>query len=306
MYDAIIIGGGPAGLAAAIYLVRKKLKTLLITSEYGGQAAKAADIENYLGFAKISGPDLMAKFVEHIEALEVETLSGTEVKEIAKNNNLFTVKTENEQFETKTVMITSGKMPRRLEMPGEDQYIGKGVGFCAVCDGPLFAGKVVAVVGGGNSALDAAIEIEKYAEKVIMLNLDPEFKGDEVRKDHIKESKKIEVLSEVQVTEIFGEQFVKGLKYKDLKNDAAKEIACDGVFVEIGWTPATKFVDSVLKLNEIGEIIVDKENQTSIDGIFAAGDVTDIKEKQILIAAGEGAKAALSLWAYLVQNKKLS
>jgi len=306
MYDAIIIGGGPAGITAAIYLVRKKLKTLLITEEFGGQAAKSAEMENYPGFKKISGPELLAKFMDQIESLAVESKSGLAVEEIAKKDKTFLIKAGDETFETKTVIIASGKMPRKLEVPGEDEFLGKGVAYCAICDAPLFNGKIVAVAGGGNSALDSAIEIEKYASKIYMLNLNPDFQGDEVRKDHIKESKKIEVIHEAQIMEIFGEQFMKGIKYKDLKSGENKELSCDGIFVEIGWTPSTDFVANLVELNELKEIKIDLENQTSIPGVFAAGDVTDVKEKQVVIAAGEGAKAALNAWQYLIKNRMLS
>lgn len=299
MYDSIIVGGGPAGMSAAIYLVRKKMKTLLISPDSGGQAAKSAEIENYLGYTKISGPELMQKFIDHTDALGVEKEIGVEVKSIVEIEQGFKLTTDTTSYETKSVVIASGKVPRPLGVPGEDKYIGKGIGYCAICDGPLFASKTVAVIGGGNSALDAALEIEKYAEKVYLVNLNSDFQGDEIRKDRVKESKKIEILAEVATMEFFGEQFLKGLKYKN-KAGETKDLACDGAFVEIGWTPATSLVKGLVKLNELKEIIINNENKTNVPGIFAAGDVTDIKEKQIIIAAGEGAKAALNAWQYLV------
>lgn len=306
MYDCIIIGGGPAGMSAAIYLIRKKLNILLVTPEFGGQAAKASEIENYLGYGKISGPELLAKFAGQIEDLSLETKSGAEVKAVTKKENAFEVKTADEIYEAKTVLIASGKTPRRLGIPGEEQFIGKGISYCAICDGPLFKDKVVTVIGGGNSALDAAIEIEKHAAKVYILNLNEDFQGDEIRKDHVKNSAKIEVISQAQITEVFGEQFIKGLKYKEIKTGQIKELACEGIFVEIGWMPATDFVKDLVELNELKEIKIDRENQTNVAGIFAAGDVTDVKEKQIIVAAGEGAKAALVLWKYLLVNRMLS
>ena len=302
MYDAIVIGGGPAGLSAAIYLVRKKVKTLVLTTEQGGQAAKSAEIENYLGFTKLSGVELTQKFQEHAEAIGVEIKDGQDVRIIAKTDAGFEIKTKDETFEAKAVLVASGKTPSRLNIPGEDDFVGKGISFCATCDGPLFCNKTVTVIGGGNSALDAALELEKYASRVYMINLNADFQGDEVRKDRVSESDKIEVLSEAKTKEFFGEQFLKGIKYED-KAGQTKEIATDGAFIEIGWAPATSSVKDLVELNELKEIKIDRDNKTSAEGIFAAGDVTDIKEKQIIIAAGEGAKAALNLWKWLVVKK---
>ncbi len=302
MLDSIVIGGGPAGMSAAIYLIRKKMNILLISPDFGGQAAKSSEVENYLGFETISGPELMQKFSSHIEKLGVQTKQGEEVKSIAKTETGFMVKTAEGEYETKTVLIASGKMPRRLNVPGEEDFFGKGISYCAICDGPLFHDKVVAIIGGGNSALDAALEIEKYAAKVVLVNLEKDFIGDEIRKDRVKESKKIETIFEATTTEFFGEQFLKGLKYKD-KDGQIKEVACDGAFVEVGWTPATGFAKDLVELNPLAEIKIDLENKTNVSGIFAAGDVTDIKEKQIIIAAGEGAKAALNAWQYIVLKK---
>lgn len=302
MYDSIIIGGGPAGMSAAIYLVRKKMKTLLISLDLGGQAAKSNEIENYLGYTKISGPELQQKFSDHVEALGVEIKSDEEVKSVTKIDQGFKVTTDSGEYETKSVIMTSGKVPRPLGVPGEVDFIGKGIGYCAVCDGPLFRDKTVAVIGGGNSALDSALELEKYCSKVYLVNLNADFQGDEVRKDKIKVSSKIEILCEVETVGFFGEQFLKGLKYKNKEGDTI-DLACDGAFVEIGWTPATGIVKDLVELNNIAEIKIDRENKTSCPGIFAAGDVTDIKEKQMIIAAGEGAKAALNTWSYVILKK---
>jgi len=299
MYDSIIIGGGPAGMSAAIYLGRKKMKVLLLTLDFGGQAAKSSEVENYLGFKKISGPDLSAKFQEHIEAIGIESKT-TVVKVVSKKENIFEVKTAEETLEAESIITASGKTPRSLNIPGEKEFLGKGISFCAICDGPLFSAKTVVVIGGGNSALDAALELEKYAAKVYILNLNPDFQGDEIRKDRVKKSSKIEVFSEVQTTGVYGEAVLKGLKYKNLKTNEEKEIKIDGMFIEIGWQPATDFVKDLVELNDLGEIKIDRENQTSCPGIFAAGDVTDIRDKQIIIAAGEGAKAALAAWRYLM------
>ena len=301
-YDCIVIGGGPAGMSAAIYLIRKKVKTLLISPDFGGQAAKSSEIEHYLGFETISGPELMQKFANHIEKLGVENKMGEEVSTISQTEAGFKIKTDVSEYEAKSVLVASGKMPRHLDVPGEEEFAGKGVSYCAVCDGPLFHDKTVAVIGGGNSALDAALEIEKYAAKVYLVNLEKDFIGDEVRKDKVKGSEKIETILEAKTTEFFGENMLKGLKY-ETKDNQTKELVCDGAFVEIGWTPATGLVKDLVELNALKEIKIDLENKTNVPGIFAAGDVTDIKEKQIIIAAGEGAKAALNAWQYLILKK---
>ncbi|OGD57153.1 hypothetical protein A2V71_01845 [Candidatus Berkelbacteria bacterium RBG_13_40_8] len=304
MYDSIIIGGGPAGMSAALYLARKKMKIVLISPEFGGQAAKSAEVENYLGYTKISGPELTTKFTEHIEAIGVETKTA-EVKSVAKKDSSFEVKTSDEALESKSVIVASGKTPRKLNIPGEKELLGKGIGYCATCDGPLFKDKVVTVIGGGNSALDAALEMEKYAQKVYVINLNEYFQGDEIRKDRVKNSEKIEVINKAQTLEAIGSQFLEKIKYKDLSTNTEKEIASSGMFVEIGWQPATEIVQNLVELNNLKEIKIDRENKTSVEGIFACGDVTDIKEKQIIIAAGEGAKAALSAWKFIVTRKEI-
>lgn len=300
MYDVIIIGAGPAGLSAAIYLVRKKMKTLVLTEDFGGQTAKSSEVENYLGFTKLSGADLTEKFVEHAENIGVETKTEI-VKSVIKITEGFEIKTADETYQTKSIIIASGKTPRKLGIPGEDEFMGKGVSYCATCDGPLFHDKTVAVIGGGNSALDSALELEKYAQKVYMINLNADFQGDEIRKDRVKALEKIEVISEAETTAIIGDKFMTGLKYKTKEGE--KALDAQGLFVEIGWAPATESVKDLVELNEIKEVKIDRDNKTSCAGIFAAGDVTDEPNKQIIIAAGEGAKAALNLWKWLVLGK---
>lgn len=302
MYDSIIIGGGPAGMSAAIYLARKKMKIVLISPEFGGQAAKSAEVENYLGFTKLSGAELTSKFHEHMSAIGVEEKIG-EVKSIAKIESGFEIKTSEGNLQAKSVVIASGKTPRKLNIPGEEEFLGKGISYCATCDGPLFKDKTVMVVGGGNSALDAALEMERYATKVYIINLNDDFQGDEIRKDRVKASEKIEVIAKAETVSVSGTQFLEKIKYKDLNTNEEKEISSNGMFVEIGWMPATEIVKDLAELNNLKEIKVDRENKTSCEGIYAAGDVTDILEKQIIIAAGEGAKAALNAWKYIVTHK---
>lgn len=302
MYDAIIVGGGPSALTAAMYLGRKKVKTLVIASDFGGQMTLAANIENYPGIEKIQGEELAMKMKAQAEALEVE-IKNQAVDKIEKTDNIFVVTSNDEKFEAKTVLVTSGKSHRKLGVPGEKELTGKGVGYCVTCDGPLFQGKSVAIIGGGNSALDGALELEKYAEKVYIINLNDTFQGDEVRVDKVKNSPKIEVISNAKTTALIGSTVLEKLKYQDTKTNEEKELAVSGCFVDIGWVPSADFAGDLVELNELKEIVVDSVNKTKTDGLYAAGDVTSISQKQIVIAAGEGAKAALELWKYSITNK---
>lgn len=303
MYDTIIIGGGPAGLTAAIYLVRKKINVLVLTSKIGGQIMDGPLIENYPGFEKITGPEFAEKIQSQAQKLGAEIVSGQEVRKIQKATDGYEVETTSGQKnEAKTVIVASGKSPRKLNVPGEKEFMGKGISSCVTCDGPLFRDKTVAVIGGGNSAISAALELEKYAEKIYIINLGQDLVGEEVRIDKIKKSPKIEVIAQAKTTEVSGSTLVENLKYKDLKAGSEKEIKIQGIFVEIGWEPSTSYLEGFLELTPMKEIKIDPNNLTNQEGVFAAGDVTEISKKQLVIAAGEGAKAALSAWEYL-QNK---
>lgn len=299
MFDSIIIGGGPAGLAAALYLARKKINFLLISTDLGGQAAKASSVENYPGVDKLSGAELSEKFSNQLQDLKVEIKNET-VKSMEKIDGGFKVTTGDQSYDSRSIIICSGKTHRKLGVNGEEEFAGKGVSYCATCDGPLFQDKVVAIVGGGNSALDSAIGIEKYAKEVIILNLSPEIQGDAIMVDKFKKSPKGKIILNAKTTEIYGDQTVKGLKYEDQTTKEVKDLPCDGIFVEIGWTPSADFCKDLVELNQLGEIVVDKFGATEIPGIFACGDVTDTPFKQIVIASGEGAKVALSAWKWLI------
>ncbi|AKM82096.1 TPA: FAD-binding protein [Candidatus Berkelbacteria bacterium] len=302
MIDVIIIGAGAAGYSAAIYLARKKMNILILSNDLGGQIAKSGNIENYLGFESISGAELCDKFQTQVKNLGVEIKMG-EVKEVRKIENGFEIVQNEETFQAKSLILASGKTPRKLGVPGEEEFAGKGVGYCATCDGPLFHDKTVVVLGGGNSALDAALEMEKYAKKVYILNLNEDLQGDEILKDRFDQSEKSELINNAKTTEILGDKFVKSLKYQDTKTSEVKEIACDGVFIEIGWQPATDMVKDLVKLNEIKEIEVDQNMATLVEGIYAAGDVTNGLYKQCIIASGQGATAALSAWKYIITHR---
>ena len=300
MYDLIIIGAGPAGITASIYAVRKKMEFLVISRDIGGQAAWSGDIENYTGYQFITGPDLVAKFQEHIDKYGIALQENETAIEVKKVNNIISVKTDKGSYQAKSVIIASGKRSKELGVPGEKEFKNKGLTYCATCDGPLFSGKAVAVIGGGNSALDAALQLIKIAKRVYIINITSALGGDAIMRQKLQESKIVTILDDTQVTAILGDKFVNGIK---IKNEGKEEVlAVQGVFVEIGLIPNSDFIKEIDR-NQIGEIKISCRNETNLEGIFAAGDVTDVPEKQIIIAAGEGSKAALSAFRYLARRK---
>lgn len=301
MHDLIIIGSGPAGVTAGIYAARKKLKTLLISRDFVGQVGRASFVENYPGILGVRGLDLTQKWREHLKKFEIEIKEGEEVVSLKKENDFFQVKTKNNEYEAKAVIVATGRKPKELDIPGEKEFLGKGVGYCVTCDGPLFGGKKIAVIGGGNSSFDAALESAKYGEKVYILHYEPQPKADELTQERVKANGKITLIPNADLKEIKGGKMVNSLLYEDLKAGEKKEILIDGVFVvEIGYTPVAEFLAELVDLNEAKEIIVDpRTGATKTPGLFAAGDVTDISAKQIIVAAGEGAKAALAAYNFL-------
>lgn len=296
MYDLIIIGAGPAGITAAIYAARKKINTLIVTKDIGGQAAWSGDIENYTGYQFISGPELVGKFQEHISKYGVELKENIEAEELKRINNLVWVKTKKGEYGAETAIIASGKKSKELGVPGEKEFKNKGVTYCATCDGPLFAEKEVAVIGGGNSALDAALQLARIAKHAYIINIASDFSADAVMREKIKNYKNITIMNNSRVIAILGDKMVNSIKISSAGTE--KLISVRGVFVEIGLTPNSEFAKGVEK-NRLNEIKINSYNQTNIPGVFAAGDVTDVPEKQIIIAAGEGAKAALSASGFL-------
>jgi len=304
MHDLIIIGAGPAGLTAAIYAARKKLDTLVISKNVGGQATLSWEVENYLGYNLISGVELVQKFREHVEKFGVEFKEGVEISDLKQVNSGFEVSASKEKYRAKAVIIASGKNPRKLNVPGEKEFAGKGIAYCATCDAPLFQGKDVAVVGGGNSAIDATLQLTKIANKIYLININPELGGDEITREKVKNSDKVEILNSTNTVEINGEKFVNGILVQNRENDEEKELPVQGIFVEIGSVPSVEFLHGLLELNETNEIKVNCKNETNVPGIFAAGDCTDVPEKQIIIAAGEGSKAVLAAYSYLIRLKE--
>lgn len=296
IFDTIIIGAGPAGITAAIYAVRKNLKVLVLTKDIGGQAALSGDIENYPGFSLITGADLAKKFREDLINFENQGLwlkEGVEVVDLSGADPDLMVKTsEGTQYYGKTVIIASGRIPKMLGIAGETEFFGKGVATCATCDAPFYKDRDVAVVGGGNSALDAAFSLIKVAKSVTIINNTEDLRGDEILLKNVTTSTKVKVLNNHEALKILGDQAVGGIKIKDQKTNQEQVIPVSGVFIEIGYTPSTAF-DKLTDKNEAGEIEVDEFGATSIPGIYAAGDVNDLWGEQIVIAAGEGSKVAL-------------
>ncbi|MFH1877735.1 MAG: FAD-dependent oxidoreductase [Candidatus Omnitrophota bacterium] len=300
LYDIIIIGAGPAGITAAVYAARKQMKLLVLTGDIGGQTAWSGNIENYTGYQFISGMDLTMKFQEHMDKYGITVRENEEVTDIGKEDDIVVIKTGKGTYRAKTALISSGKRSMELGVPGEKEFRNRGVTYCATCDGPLFKGKDVAIAGGGNSALDAALQLIKIGNRIFIINIAPGLTGDPVMSRKVMESGKAEVLNNSRVTEITGDTLVR--KIKVLKDGEEREIPVEGVFVEIGLIPNSAFARGIDK-NESGEIRVNSYNETNLPGIFAAGDVTDVPEKQIIIAAGEGAKASLVAFRYISRLK---
>lgn len=299
MLDLIIIGAGPAGITAAVYAARKRMEFLLVTKDIGGQTAWSGDIENYTGYQFVTGPELVAKFEEHMHRYDIPVKENEEVKDLSKKDDKVLVKTAKGEYEARTAIIASGKRSRELGVPGEKEFKNKGLTYCATCDGPLFSGKDVAVVGGGNSALDAALQLMNIAKHVYLINITSDLTGDKIMQEKVRASDKVAILNNSKVTAVLGDRMVSGINLK--RQEKEEKLSLEGIFVEIGLIPNSEFAKGVEK-NENREIKVNSYNRTNIPGVFAAGDVTDVPEKQIIIAAGEGSKATLSAFRYLIST----
>ncbi|MEW6100778.1 MAG: FAD-dependent oxidoreductase [Candidatus Omnitrophota bacterium] len=297
MYELIIIGAGPAGITASVYASRKNMDFLVITKDIGGQAAISGEIENYTGYQFITGPELAAKFEEHMRKFNIQVKENEEALDLRKTGGKVVITTDKGIYEAKAAIVASGKRSRELNVPGEKEFKNKGLTYCATCDAPLFRGQEVAVIGGGNSALDAALQLLKIAKHIYIINIAPQLIGDAVMREKAETSALVTIFNNSKVTAILGENKVSAIRIS--KSGKEETIAVGGVFVEIGLIPNSEFAKE-LKKNESGEIEVDIYNRTNMPAIFAAGDVTNVPEKQIIIAAGEGSKAALSAFRYLV------
>lgn len=303
IYDTVIIGAGPAGMSAAIYTARKLMKTLLISNNIGGQVTDAWEIDNYLGFSQVDPAGLIKKFNEHVEKFGIERMIGRKVVSLEYGDELKKVTTDDgRSFLTKTLIIATGKRPRKLGLPEEKRLSGKGVAYCATCDAPLFEGADVAVAGGGNSALEAALDLNKIARSVHIVSITP-LTGDPIYRDKLKDSSKVTIYTEYEIIKLVGENVLEGVEIRSLKTGEVKLLPVEGLFVEIGLLPNSDIVKDILNLNEHREVVVDYKCHTGIPGIFACGDVTNVPFKQVIVAAGEGAKAALAAYEYLISKK---
>ncbi|MFH0712867.1 MAG: FAD-dependent oxidoreductase [Candidatus Jorgensenbacteria bacterium] len=307
IYDLIIIGGGPAGVAAGVYAARKKIKVLLIAKEFGGQSLVSDNIENWIGSKKITGLELAEMLEGHLRAQEsLEISEGEIVSKVGRlgaagDGTGFRVTTgSGKVYETKTVFLAVGSRRRKLGVPGEDKFEGKGVVYCSTCDAPVFKGKAVAVVGAGNSALEAAVDLFPYADKIYLVHRSEVFRGDPVTQEEVTSNPKVQFILNAEIAEIVGENLVEKLKYKDKKTGEMKEIEVQGVFVEIGSVPNNEIVKDLVELDQYGQVVVNHKTQAASErGIWAAGDITDVLYKQNNISAGDAVKAVLNIYDYL-------
>lgn len=303
MYETIIIGGGISGMTSAIYAARKRMNFLLITEKPGGQFLESGEVLNYPGIIKTTGVEFEKIMQQQLKFNKV--LTKTEkVKKIEKIKNNFKVITDKETYETKSIIIAAGARPRELNVPGEKEFKNKGVQYCSICDGPLFKDKEVAVIGGGNSALEAVDFLLNITKKIYLINIEKELKAFEYLLERIKNQKKVEIINDAKTTEVIGNDFVTGLKYQ--QNNKSKQIKVQGIFIEIGRVPNTDFVKDLVELDEHKHIKIDCATRTSVEGIFAAGDCASGHEYQYVIAAGQGCMALLKTARFLANKKSIS
>jgi NADH-dependent peroxiredoxin subunit F len=306
-FDVLIVGGGPAGAAAAVYAARKGIRTGVASERFGGQVLDTMGIENFISIKETEGPKFAHALEEHVRNYDVDIMNLQRAKALIPNSgpdkNLIEVQLESgASLKSKSIVISTGARWRNINVPGEHEYKNKGVAYCPHCDGPLFKGKRVAVIGGGNSGVEAAIDLAGIVGHVTLIEYDTALRADAVLQRKLNSLQNVTVITNAQTTEITGDQKVNGLVYKDRAGGELKTVALEGVFIQIGLVPNTDWLKGTVELSKHGEIIVDAKGQTSVPGVFAAGDVTTVPFKQIIIAAGEGAKAALSAFDYLIRS----
>lgn len=298
-YDVLVVGAGPAGLTAAVYAKRKGLSTLVVGEKIGGQVMDTTSVENYTGFEFITGQDLSHAFQHHVESLNVTIKEYTKVLSIEDQGAVKIATLEDgTKVEAKAIILATGSKSKKLGVPGEDAFYGRGVTYCAICDGPLFQDRRVIVAGGGNSAIEAAVDLAKIAEHVTVVHRS-QLRADQIVIDQLNKYPNVTVLLQTQMLEIQGERMVKGVRVLDKGTGQESFIEASGVFVEIGYIPNSEWLNGLVKLNDNGEVLIDAHGQTSTPGIFAAGDLTQVPYKQVVVAAGEGAKAALTANDYI-------
>ncbi|MEK7151637.1 MAG: FAD-dependent oxidoreductase [Patescibacteria group bacterium] len=308
LYDLIIIGGSAAATSAGIYAARRGLNFKIITKDFGGEVATSGEIGNWPGVIKTDGIALAQQFKDHLVSYGVEPEEGVEVGGIIKQaDGTFGITAKKDgasvvDYTAKTIIVTTGVHPRELNIPGEKEFRNKGVSYCTVCDGPIFTGKITTVIGGGNSALEAGLMLADISSKVYVINKNSVFKGDQILLDNLLTKKNVEIIYNANAAEIIGQEFVTILKYKD-QGGGINELKTDGVFIHIGMVPNSGIVSSGVDKNQFGEIKVNANCETNIPGLYAAGDVTDVPFKQIVIAAGQGCCAVLSAVQYLNKLK---
>ena len=301
-YDVLVIGGGPAGTSAAIYAARKGLRTGLLAEKLGGQINDTFGIENFISIKYTEGPTLAANIEEHLRSYDIDVIKLQKVRTLKKADLIELELASGAILRSKTVIIATGARWRNINVPGEAEYKAKGVAYCPHCDGPLFKGKNVAVIGGGNSGVEAALDLAGLASHVTLLQASDKLTADEILQSRVYSKENITVITNAKTTEIFGSEKVQGLTYLDCLQNAHKKLAVEGIFIQIGLLPNTEWLQGTLDLNAFGEIVVDKYGATNIPGVFAAGDCTDCPYKQIIISMGAGANAALSAFDYLIRN----
>lgn len=301
-FDVLVVGGGPAGSSAAIYAARKGIRTGIVAERFGGQVMDTLSIENFISVPHTEGPKLAASLEEHVKNYSVDIMNLQKAKHLEKKD-LFEVTLENDAvLKAKTVILSTGARWRNVGVPGEEEFKNKGVAYCPHCDGPLFEGKDVAVIGGGNSGIEAAIDLAGIVNHVTVLEFAPELKADSVLQDRVNSLPNVTVITNAQTTEITGDTSVNGISYKDRATEEIHHVALQGVFVQIGLVPNTEWLDESVERNRMGEIVVDKQGATSVKGLFAAGDCTDSAYNQIIISMGSGATASLGAFDYLIRN----
>jgi NADH-dependent peroxiredoxin subunit F len=301
IYDHLIIGGGPAGYNAALYAYRKGLTTAIIAKRFGGQLLNTSSVDNYLGITQVSGESLNEAFMHHLKEFDIPMLEEVTITKLEKVGSIFKVHLDNKQIlKAKTILLSSGSNPRRLEIPGEEAFSDKGVAYCAICDAPLFKDKVVIIAGGGNSAVEASLDVAKWASKVIVVHRS-EFRADKILVDQMMNHEKISVFKQTQILEIYGDTRMKGIHVLDKSTNTERSIEADGLFVEIGNIPNSGLVKDIVTLSDSGHVLVDTHQRTSLPGLYAAGDVCESPYKQIIIAVAQGATAALAASEYINQ-----
>lgn len=306
-YDFLIIGGGAAGCSAAVYAARRRMNTAMVTEDFGGQLLETDTIENYLGFKHETGQSISEKYEEHVRDYEdYVDIHLTRVERVDKRDDgVFEVQTRDETFQAHTVLIATGNSPRTLNADGEEEYNNKGISYCVVCDGPLYADEDIAIIGGGYAGTEGALFMSDVAKKVYLINLDSELGGEPITVEKIPEQDNIEIINNARTTTFHGDQMLTGLKYEDTETGEEHELDVAGAFIEIGRVPNTELVDHLnLEKTEDGHIKKDKHQRTNIDGLYACGDVSDIATEQAILAAGEGAAAALDAGRYVKERKQ--